>query len=58
LTRLHQPIAFGLGCLLAYRYTGNGHAGVAEFGRRNGLEQGLSARRETDDAELLKVGGT
>ncbi len=33
--------------------------GRGEIGRRNGLKpKNLSARRETDDAELLKVGET
>lgn len=30
--------------------------GRGEIGRRNGLRQNLSARRETGDAELLKFG--
>src|ERR1700683_4303649 len=30
--------------------------GRGEIGRRNGLKQNLSARRETGDAELLKFG--
>jgi len=36
----------------------NCHAGVAEFGRRTGLDTNLSAHRETGDAELLKFGET